>query len=428
MKLPLTYCFIGLFIAVLLNMPFSVSAEETKVDELKDKIETRNKEIEALNKEIQTYQDQIKEANKQKESLKNALYILNTNQKKLAAELKVTENKISSTDLKLEELSLEISEKERKLSMHERGLSESIKVLNEADSFSLLEILLSRVSLSQFWNNRNFIQSVQIGIKNRIAELTQLKSGLIINKLEVENVKAELSGLRHELKDRNTAVEYNKKETNSLLTKTQNKEQNYKDLLSEKLKLKEAFEKELFEFESQLKFEFDSSKIPDYGKPIFSWPVESPFITQYFGLTNDARRLYVSGTHNGIDLRAPTGTKIFSVLSGTVVASGNTDIVRGCYSYGKWVLVDHGNGLSTLYAHLSVISVNIGDELKTKGLIGYSGATGYATGPHLHLTVFASNGLTVQKYTQGKYCKEAIMPIAHKDAYIDPMSYLPIDI
>src|SRR3989344_5230655 len=103
MKLPLTYCFIGLFIAVLLNMPFSVSAEETKVDELKDKIETRNKEIEALNKEIQTYQDQIKEANKQKESLKNALYILNTNQKKLAAELKVTENKISSTDLKLEE-------------------------------------------------------------------------------------------------------------------------------------------------------------------------------------------------------------------------------------------------------------------------------------------------------------------------------------
>ena len=78
-----------------------------------------------------------------------------------------------------------------------------------------------------------------------------------------------------------------------------------------------------------------------------------------------------------------------------IVGTGNTDEPRGCYSYGKWILIKHENGLSTLYAHLSLIKVNAGETVNTGDIIGYSGNTGYSTGPHLHLTVYATQGVKI---------------------------------
>ena len=78
-----------------------------------------------------------------------------------------------------------------------------------------------------------------------------------------------------------------------------------------------------------------------------------------------------------------------AALSGTVVGSGNMDTAGGgrCRAYGKWVMIKHANGLSTLYAHLSLIAVTTGQELLTGQVLGYSGNTGATTGPHLHFEV-----------------------------------------
>ena len=124
----------------------------------------------------------------------------------------------------------------------------------------------------------------------------------------------------------------------------------------------------------------------------------------------------------------PVGTPVLAALSGTVLATGNTDAAPGCYSFGKWVMVQHGNGLSTLYSHLSSIGVSKGQAVSTGEVLGNSGMTGYATGPHLHFGVYASAG--VQITTLGAYrgattpCSTASMPVAPKDAYLNPMSYL----
>jgi murein DD-endopeptidase MepM/ murein hydrolase activator NlpD len=112
---------------------------------------------------------------------------------------------------------------------------------------------------------------------------------------------------------------------------------------------------------------------------------------------------------------------VVSALGGEVVAT-NEEVADAC-QYGKWVLVRHGNGLTTLYAHLSSISVAKGAVVKTGQLLGYSGATGYATGPHLHFTVYASDAVQFKAYTC-RSGKTLNVPVAAFSAYLDPMKYL----
>ncbi|MEK9183687.1 MAG: M23 family metallopeptidase, partial [Patescibacteria group bacterium] len=111
-------------------------------------------------------------------------------------------------------------------------------------------------------------------------------------------------------------------------------------------------------------------------------------------------------------------------LSGVVEDIGNTDTIKGCYSYGKWALIRHSNGLSTLYAHLSLIKVKKGQNVAMGETVGYSGSTGYATGPHLHFTVYATQGVKVIKFENSVNCRNAVIPVADKKAYLNPLSYL----
>jgi murein DD-endopeptidase MepM/ murein hydrolase activator NlpD len=108
-----------------------------------------------------------------------------------------------------------------------------------------------------------------------------------------------------------------------------------------------------------------------------------------------------------------------------VVGVSNTDLVPGCYSFGKWVMVKHPNGLSTLYAHLSLQTVSVGQKVGTGELIGYSGNTGYTTGPHLHFGVYATQGVQITLFKNSLHCKGATIPLATLDAYLNPLSYLP---
>ena len=165
---------------------------------------------------------------------------------------------------------------------------------------------------------------------------------------------------------------------------------------------------------------------------MFDWPVANVIITQYFGGTEFAKRnASVYGGrpyHPGVDFGAPRGTPIYAPLGGRVRATGNTDATPGCYSWGKWSLIDHPNGLSTLYAHQDLVSVTPGESVGTGDIIGYIGNTGYSTGPHLHFTVYATEGVSIRKFNEIKTitsCGNATTPVAATDAYLDPMDYLP---
>jgi murein DD-endopeptidase MepM/ murein hydrolase activator NlpD len=100
----------------------------------------------------------------------------------------------------------------------------------------------------------------------------------------------------------------------------------------------------------------------------------------------------------------------------------NYGSVRNC-QYGKWILIQHPNGLATLYAHLSDISVQKGGTVFTGQVIGFAGDTGYATGPHLHFTVYIAEAVSFKQYTCWNKTVVTI-PVAPPNAYLNPLSYL----
>jgi murein DD-endopeptidase MepM/ murein hydrolase activator NlpD len=127
------------------------------------------------------------------------------------------------------------------------------------------------------------------------------------------------------------------------------------------------------------------------GKGVFSAPVPGA-ITSTFG--NRLHPIFrTMRMHTGIDFAAATGTPVKAAGDGVVFAAGARS------GYGNTVIVDHGNTLATLYAHLSRIAVADGATVSRGQVIGYAGSTGYATGPHLHFEVRASgNPVDPMKY------------------------------
>jgi murein DD-endopeptidase MepM/ murein hydrolase activator NlpD len=234
------------------------------------------------------------------------------------------------------------------------------------------------------------------------------------------------------LADQKKLVDIQAKEKSDLLAQTKNEEAIYRAEVEARKKQVDALNAEIFEYESKLKFTLDSKSLP--GKGALAWPLDSVLITQKFGKTQSSKRLYVSGSHSGVDFRAAVGTPVYAAADGTVEGVGDTD--KTCYkaSFGKWVFIRHTNGLATAYGHLSVIKAYEGQVVKTGDLIGYSGNTGHSTAPHLHITVFASNGIDgeegariADRPSTNSACKGRVyrMPIAPTSAYLDPELYLP---
>ena len=395
------------------------------VDEIKQNIDSHNQKIKQLEEEIKAYEKQIDTVSGQAQTLQSAIKVLDINQKKVSTEINKTETSIQKTNLTIQNLGGEIGDIEEKITSNTEAIAKIINDIRQSDEQSLIESFLTNKSLADVFDEYESISQFQQKVRDQSKELTTYKEELSNKKVATEGEKKKLVSLKSELGDQNQILVINKKEKSTLLSTTKNKETEYKKILTERQAEKDRFEKELFQFESQLKIAIDPNSFPSSGKGIFSWPLDNIFITQYFGKTIAAKTLYSSGTHNGIDFRASLGTPVKAVLSGVVQGIGNTDQQKGCYSYGKWVLIKHSNGLSSLYGHLDLIKVSPGQSVATGEVIGYSGQTGYATGPHLHLTIYASQGVEIQKYSSSTNCKNVSIPVSDINAYLNPILYLP---
>lgn len=405
---------------------------ESEIDRLKNEINSRSNRLTEIDAEIAKYEAQLKQVGGEKKTLQSAINQLELERKKVSTEITRTENRISSTDLEINKLILEINRTQDDIDSTEAAISAIIRSEYKAGDDSLIELLLGNEKLSDFWSVYEAHANVREVMAEKVTELDSFQKLLEEQRLDNENKRKELSSLKDQYVDQNTVLINNKKEQTNLLEVTKNEEKNYQSLLASKKQAKEQIEKEMREFESKLQFILDPNTIPAAGTRVFSWPLDKVIITQLFGGTEfAARNASVYGGrayHPGVDFGTPRGTPIKAPLTGTVRATGNTDAVPGCYSWGKWTLIDHANGLSTLYAHQDVISVTAGQKVNTGDIIGYSGNTGYSTGPHLHFTVYAKDGVTVRKFNEIKTvtgCGPATTPVAATDAYIDPMLYLP---
>ncbi len=412
---------------------YSVLAQSTtEIDKLKNEINDRSQRLVEIEKEIAKYEQDLKKVGAEKNTLQKAINQLELERKKVQADIRYTEQKINATDLELSKLLLEITNTENSISEQKAAIAAIIRQRYQIDNESLIEVLLKHTHLSEFWSSLDTLLQVQRSMADKVADLDALKQVLDEKRGETENRRGALVSLKNQYSDQNTVLANNKAEQSELLVATKNQESEYQKLIKAKQAAREQINKEMRDFEAKLKFILDPTTIPAAGSAVFAWPLKNVIITQYFGGTEFAKRnagVYGGRAyHPGVDFGVARGTAIYAPLSGTVRATGNTDAVPGCWSWGKWTLIDHANGLSTLYAHQDTISVSPGQRVATGEVIGYSGNTGYSTGPHLHFTVYAKDGVSVRQFNEIKTstsCGAATTPVAATDAYLDPMNYLP---
>lgn len=417
------------------------------IDSIKEQIEEINRQRRALDEEIAEYQRQLNVLSGEKQTLQGAIQTLDVSRNKTAAQIKEIQGKIAGATLKLSQLSLEIGNKEESIALDQAAVAASLRAIDTADDATLVERLFGAGDFAEAWVTMDNLSSLNDALQAHASLLSEAKNALAEQHEAVADTKTELSSASVELSSQKKALDLNRQDKQQLLSATQSKEAEYQAIIAEKRRQQAQFESELSKLEDSIDITIDSSSIASVGAGILKWPFSDSTmascvskssalgnihcITQYFGNTSFSTanpQVYNGAGHNGVDFGVPSGTPVASALSGTVTDTGNTDAIPGCYSFGKWVLVKHSNGLSTLYAHLSSIQTSAGQSVATGDIIGYSGMTGYATGPHLHFAVYASQGVSVM--TLAAYrgatspCASAKMPVAPKDAYLNPMSYL----
>lgn len=397
--------------------PFQVMA--LTAEEVRIQITETNNQIDVLDKEIKQYQAQISETSAQSNTLANTIKELTLTRNKLIKEREQIQKKITATDLVIGSLSTNISEKEKSIDISKQSISKMIKDLNQNDNVLIIERLLSVNNFNDFSRNYNDILTLNEKIRENIKAVSIKKKELIDTKSQKESEQQNLKVLKNDLVQKEQVVTLTKKEKDSILIATKKEESNYQKLLADKIKKRDAFDKALEDYEAQLKFNLIPKLLPKEGSGVLSWPLNYILITSPYGSR-------WGKFHYGLDFRAPIGTSVFAMASGVVEGTGDTDIDCKGASFGKWVFIKYNNGLSSTYGHLSVIIAKIGQTVKTGDVVAYSGNTGSSTGPHLHVAVYASDGVKVDT-VPSKSCNGKIFrqPIAALNAYLNPTLYLP---
>jgi murein DD-endopeptidase MepM/ murein hydrolase activator NlpD len=410
-------------------MPFLSHADTNA--ELQQKIQDAQTQRAALQAEQVKLQAQLTALGSQKNTLQGAVSSLDATKKKLANDIALTQNKISASNLNIQSLQNSISTKEDQVAIHQKAINTTLQQINDQDKNTMITDLLNNQDITSLWTDQGNLADLETRLGSEINALQDEQTVLNKEKDLKEKTKQDLVTLQTQLGGQKKVVEQTQATKTTLLTQTKNQEAQYQKLLADNIAREKKFEADLFSFEAALKVNVDQSKIPEASNSVLNWPLKKIIVTQQFGKTSSSGRLYASGTHNGVDFGTPVGTPVMAVRSGVIAGQGNTDLAKGCYSYGRWILIQHDNGLSTIYGHLTATLVQTGQSVKTGDVIGYSGGmpggdgAGYSTGPHLHLGLYATQAVKIEQYTTSIGCKGTSIPIAPPEGYLDPLAYLP---
>ncbi|MEN9604490.1 MAG: hypothetical protein RJB39_175 [Candidatus Parcubacteria bacterium] len=417
------FCVVIFFAVMALGMTPTIA--ETP-EELQAQIDQRAKVIAELEKEIKTYTELGNKSTAEAKTLSAYIKDLEKQVTVINLDIRKSQTSIDKHNLEIKKIGNEIVGSEQRLKHMREGLAESIFAQYQADDINIIENLLGNRSLLASVQDVDHLRVIQGNLRDTVADVTVEKKSLEEDQTDEMEKKKLLEEEKEKLRVKQTTLDLNKAAQKKELEITKNQESNYKKIVEDTKKKKAAFEKEMFEYEAKLKYVLDPKSIPKANTGALSWPVDDVYITQQFGKTNASARLYVSGSHNGVDFRAPIGTPIKSSGNGKVAGVGNTDADCPRVSFGKWILIKYDNGLATTYGHLSKIDVSAGQAVTAGQIVGYSGNTGYSTGPHLHVSTYAADAVNpVTRPSASCPGVSMTMPVSAVSAYLDPLVYYP---
>lgn len=374
----------------------SAFSEETtdQKNALEGRIKNKSEELESLNRELAAKQAALQGATSERVSLEKEL----TNLEKNIAYLKLSIKNDELTAEKLTDeigvISYDIKDIEQSIICKQESMGGLIESLNEHEMKNPLMILLEYKSLGDAISEINALSSIKNQIREDMNNLASLKNNLEGKLDEVTTKKTEIDSRKQAQLVKKIIVEDQKEERKQILTETQNKENLYAKQVDDLEKQQNALEDEIETYELELRAKFNPSQTPTVRGGMFAWPITlianggKGTITQHYG---EKSYLYRGKPHNGLDIGAPVGTPVYAAYEGVVTAVDNNDVSAWRkYQYGKYILVKHPNNITTIYAHLSQSVIGVGNIVKRGDLIGYSGNTGYTTGPHLHFGAYYS--------------------------------------
>lgn len=341
--------------------------EETELDTLKNKKNTLEEDVSKSYLEMGLLQHQLSETLMEVETLNLTILETQAEIEKLQAEQEKVEEDIKNVEIDLE-MTTELynSKKER--------LSERLVAIYEMGETTYLDILLHSKSLTEF-----------LSTYYMISEIAKVDQDLIES---FSNIKANKEKLSKTLSNNKIILEQSKEAQEKAQIVLQNNLviQNSKvdSLTEEERAMHEqiaAYQEELSKIESEIKLLSLATVGAEYVGGVMAWPVPGyTRITSPFGMrTHPITGIYK--LHTGVDIGAPLGTNFIAANDGIVVKAGYN------VAYGNMVILDHGGGIQTLYAHGTEILVEVGQILKQGTPVLSVGSTGYSTGPHAHFEV-----------------------------------------
>jgi len=351
-----------------------------------DDLGDKQQELNSLQKQIQAQKNLINKTKAQEKSVTKAINNLEKQIASAQREIQALSSAVSTKQLSIEQTQTAIKEKEAELTERNRYLSTRLVQIFEMGSGGYLEVILGADSFSDMLTRFDMLATIVEQDTNLIKSIGQTRENLVKTKTELTNQQNQLLTIRQNEQEKKV----------ELAAATEVKEDYLKQVQKERKKYEQALNE--LEAESQ-QLQSIIRKLQSGGKyvgtGIFTWPAPG-----YKRITSDYGMRYhpilkVRKLHTGMDIGAPSGAKVLAADGGKVIYRGSLG------GYGNTIIVDHGGGISTLYAHMSAFVAKNGQEVEKGDQIGKVGSTGWSTGAHLHFEV-RENGTPVNPHSYVK--------------------------
>jgi len=368
-----------------------------EIDKLNADIAAKKQAIESINQRQREYQDAIAAKQAEKSSLQNQLAIFDNRLASLEASLDKIKLNIDETKLEIQKLNLDIAAKENDMAREKDQIAAALSLLYKEGDKSDIEIMLTKDNFADYIDQIKHLKDLNSGISDNLDALKKKQTALVADRDDQQTKEESLAKLQTDLENSQQDVRGEKGAKEILLNNTKASEAEYQKLLSQAKQEQQRAAADIASLEKTVRQklsknqQFNSLDTNDEG---LIWPVPKNTITAYFHDPDYPFRNVFE--HPAIDIRAPQSTPVKAAASGYVARAKDGGATG--YSY---IMLVHNDGLSTVYGHVSVISVKEDEYVGQGQIIGLSGgmpgtrgAGNLTTGPHLHLEV-RLNGIPV---------------------------------
>lgn len=388
-KLIIFALFLSLFFRAHDSVFSQIESEQNEeVREINKNIQDKKDKINKMKERQKDYEDLIQKKQNEKASLNNQLAILENRMAKIALDIESAKIDIDRANLEIEKTGIEIQNKNLQILKQKEHIASVLKIIQKQDGKSDFEILLLNGSLNEFVNHARYLEDINEEMGDSIENLKLHKKDFEDRQKDLNGKKRELSELKNNFENKKIVLSSEQQNKNYLLEQTQYSEREYQRLLKLSKQEQQQAESDIVNLEKAARDKLSkiAGKALEFNDAGFIWPVSKNIIMSTFHDPEYPFRYIFE--HPGVDIRAGQGSALRAAASGYVAIAKNAG--RG-YSY---IMIVHGDGLATVYGHVSKIFVQADEYVVqgqaiglTGGISGTLGAGSLTTGPHLHFEV-----------------------------------------